>query len=199
MNRGLRYYQKWFGLEQHRQVVAQMADPANYPGLEMLGAWDVQLQIYVIPSFEAVTSWTLYARHDGDYTVRRVYWPHYPFFKIRNLIPSTFAADARLPRDDIDELLLRLSELDFPIFKESQLGGIDGVTFGLQLGKIRPGAEFAWWSRIPADAQEIATIYLQLVQVFESSLPAHTHFDLTEAGHGLAEIFEYLEGQLQAR
>lgn len=160
------------------RALAMLHDPSDYPAMPSLARATMVLQAYVVPSFEPMTSWTLFRLHENDYLVRRVRWDfaadHRPMAVSD---PTTYAADSLLDTTFVERELADLASITFPPFVLSRSFGIDGVTFGVRTVSFGSSSEFSWWCRPPAGCESLAEWYHRFVESVESALPAHTdHF-----------------------
>jgi hypothetical protein len=170
-----------YSRDDHRRALQLLDDPSGYPGLPEITRQKLLVQVYVIPSFQPLTSWSVYASADGRYGVRRVRWDrtadyNVPLAILKQQYPTTYGADADLPSDSIRRRLDELAALHLPLFALPDSVGTDGVQFGIRRETFGHLAEFSWWCEPPRGCEAIAAWYDRFVGFLESSLPAHTDY-----------------------
>ena len=157
------------------RALALLIDPSDYPAMPSLAQASNVLQAYVIPSFQPMTSWTLYRLREDGYRIRRVRWDFAAdYYPIAVGAPTTYGADSHPDAAFVDKELAVLASISFPPFDLSQSFGIDGITYGIRTSSFGSSSEFSWWCRPPAGCERLAEWYHCFVESIESTLPAHT-------------------------
>jgi hypothetical protein len=157
------------------RALALLHDPSDYPAMPSLARATMVLQVYVVPSFQPMSSWTLFRLRESGYQVRRVRWDFAAdYYPIAVSDPTTYAADSRLGTALVERELAGLASISFPPFDLSRRFGIDGITFGIRTVSFGSSSEFSWWCHPPAGCESIAEWYHRFVESIESTLPAHT-------------------------
>ena len=156
------------------RALALLRDPSEYPAMPSLGRASMVLQAYVIPSFQPMTSWSLFRLGDGGYQVRRVRWDFAADYRVEFGAPTTYGSDTRPDASFIDRELTGLAAIVFPPFDFSQSFGIDGITFGVRTSTFGSSSEFSWWCTPPAGCEPLSDWYHRFVESIEAILPAHT-------------------------
>lgn len=180
-----------YSREDQRRALQLLDDPSEYPGLPKVDRRKLFVQLYVLPSFEPMTSWSVYAVTHDTYRVRRVRWDQIADYQMKlarltQESPTTYGAEIEVGGDEIRRNIDELSGLTLPMFNLSNSFGIDGVTFGIRRQTFGDFAEFSWWCRPPAGCEAIAAWYHNFVAVLESNLPAHTSLRRDDATHPYA-------------
>lgn len=168
-----------------RQAVEWLCDPSCYPSLQTQDSRNFVLQLYVIPSFHPIMSWTLFRQPDSAFMVRRVRWDLIVDYEAKRrgltvVAPTAYGADALCPPGLVSTALDELTSLSIPAFDPASSFGIDGVTFGFRRHSFSQSFEFSWWAHPPRGCEAVAAWYDRFTGQLEDILPAHTdHFRLS--------------------
>lgn len=163
------------------RAIDLLSDPEAYPGLPEQDGNSFRLQVYVMPSFTPITSWTLFKRSDDEFLVRRVRWDFAADYRAPMGEPTTYGSDAILEALDIQTRISKLESISFPAFAEEECFGIDGTTFGIRRGRSGHRSEFCWWCRPPMGCELIAEWHQDFSSFIDQFLPAHTDTDRQQA------------------
>jgi len=157
------------------RAVDLLCDPSAYPAMKATSPHRLKLQVYEIPSFYPIITWSLYQMEESDYLLRRVRWDFAEDYAVPWDKPTTFASDALIPGEKMESHLAELSKIAVPVFDLKDGIGLDGTTMGLRrYGGMGNFAEYAWWGDPPEACQPLADWHQGFVGWLESLLPKHT-------------------------
>lgn len=156
------------------EAIHTLDDPSAFAALPARDSREIILQLFFVPSFEPITSWTVYRPEKSFAHVRRVRWHFAKDYEKRFGEASVFAADGMMPKEDLDTMLHSLSELSFSPFRSSGWVTIaDGESFGLRRIYNDESGE-VWWSRPPHGWDQVATWYASALARLDAILPMST-------------------------
>lgn len=151
-----------------------LAEPSSYPAMSPLASRDIRLQLYTLPSFEPLATWTIYSSDEEKFIVRRVRWDRAADGALELGTPTTYGADAWIDRELIDGCLGELSSMSMIPFSMPNQLGLDGVTFGIRRRTFGYSAEISWWCEPAPGNEKLADWYHRLVRTLEMALPGTT-------------------------
>jgi hypothetical protein len=158
----------------HSRAIELLLDPSRYPAMAPFASRDCRLQLYTIPSFEPIATWTIYSSDGRKSTVRRVRWDRVADMALEFGNPTTFGADAWIETKVVDGYLNELSEMLIPPFRMTTGVGLDGTIHGVRRQTSRHFTEMSWWCE-PAPGQEVLSQwYHQFINELENHLPDAT-------------------------
>ncbi len=168
------------------KALQRLSDPSDYPSLGQRDSREILLQLFVLPSFHPMTSWTVYSAANDSFFVRRVRWDlaaDHQTARCKLTIgePTTYGADASFPSSMLAPRLARLATISIPAFNLPTTLGTDGVSYGLRRKTFEHSAELMWWCEPPVGWEAIAEWHQDFVAALESGLPAHTDLFRREA------------------
>ena len=158
------------GLSAEHAGLHLLEHPAEYPGLALLMPPRVLLRVWRYPSFEPWCSWAV-LEADGSLFLRRIAWDH------RRLVisdPITYGSEVLIERSTFDSLSSELHDIELMPFAPVSTLGIDGTTYGVEVGDFGVSARLSWWASPPADWVPVQEWHERAVALFESLLPAQT-------------------------
>jgi hypothetical protein len=168
------------------EAVDALDDPSSFSALSSRESREIILQLFYIPSFEPISSWTIYRAGESSAHVRRVRWDFAKDYKARLGAASVIAADGIIAKDELDAILIPLSDLTFPPFRPSEVVTIvDGVSYGIrrfgygQLGEV-------WWSSRPNGWDNVDEWFRSASERLDVCLPMSTEPGEREASHRFA-------------
>ena len=171
------------------EAVDALDDPSSFSALPARESREIILQLFFIPSFEPISSWTIYRAGDSSAHVRRVRWDFAKNYEARLGAASVIAADGIIPKERLDSLLDPLSELTFPPFppfRPSEMVTIaDGESYGIrrlgygQLGEV-------WWSCRPNGWDDVDEWLRYALETLDGCLPMSTEPGERDASHRFA-------------
>lgn len=159
-----------------QRAIGLLSDPVSFPGLAQLKRATEVVQLYTIPSFTPITSWTVYRVADGSHLVRRVRWDFAADYRIEAGEPTIYGADAQMEPTTISKLLSGLDSLQITPFNHPRSICItDGVAFGVRrsisFGHL---VEICWHCDPSPGCETLADWYHRSVTDIDAQLPAHT-------------------------
>lgn len=162
-----------------QEAIKLLCDPSDYPALPAQDRLSVAIQLYVLPSFQPIITWTLFKRPDSTFILRRVRWDFIADYQMtrRGLavsVPTTYGADVLCPTSLVSSALDELSSLSVPAYDASSSFGIDGVSFGFRRSSFSQSLDFGWWCHPPKGCEALAQWYHRFTAELEGVLPAHT-------------------------
>jgi hypothetical protein len=158
----------------HSRALDLLSDPSSYPALAPLRSRDIRLQLYTLPSFEPLSTWTIYSPDEGKCIVRRIRWDRVADGALEIGSPTTFGADAWIEADVIEEYLGELSGMMISPFNMPNKVGLDGVTFGVRRRTFGCFAEVSWWCEPSPGNETLSDWYHRFVDKLEVRLPGAT-------------------------
>lgn len=160
------YYRR----EDQRRAIGYLIDPAGYPGLKDLTKVEPRIQLYVLPSFDPMATWTVY--RDGDeYLVRRIRWQPDADLSIQGISPGLHGSDSRLAASILDERLGALEAAWPTTFAAGGTFGLDGIFYGIRHLNACSGMSSEWWGQAPPGWEPLAKWLEECVAYFEMHLP----------------------------
>lgn len=158
------------------RAINLLAYPSAFPGLSSLEKTKELIQVYTIPSFAPITSWSLYQITDETYHVRRVRWDFRADHAAQVGEPTVYGAQALVQSGSFDAALSGLYCLQFPAFARPKYVCIlDGVTFGMRSAvSFGNSIEMSWNSEPAPGCELLAEWYHRFVGQLEAVLPSHT-------------------------
>jgi len=156
--------------DRYTQAMALLESPAKYPGLPARDRSLVQLRIWRYPSFQPSSSWAV-LRAAKALFLRRITWDHR-----RPVIaePNTYGSEVPLDAAVFEGLLHRLQAIDLPPFLPVSTVGIDGTSYGVEVGSFGLSARLSWWESAPKAWSLLEEWHASAITQFEGLLPAST-------------------------
>jgi hypothetical protein len=158
---------------QHRQESAErlLADPRSYPGLVSRSDAFIILRVWISPAFDPYCSWSVLMQK-GKYFLRRVVWDQRKLEVTSE--PATFAAEVALKEEDWKPLVTELEQIELPAFVPVNTIGIDGVTYGVEVGGFMTSASFRWWCDPPERWKGLSMWHRKAMHELQKQLPPST-------------------------
>lgn len=167
----LRTLREHYRYEKAIEAINALEDPSEFEALKRRDSREIILQLFFIPSFEPITSWTVYRAQEDIAHIRRIRWDFAEDHAARFGTASVIAADGILPEESLESILKPLSDLTFPPFRSSGRVVIaDGESYGIrrvnhgELGEV-------WWTCRPDGWEEAAAWYDATVETLQTYLP----------------------------
>ena len=152
-----------------------LAEPHSFQGLPEVSQTDAILQVYIIPSFAPLASWTVYhTRNAPDCLVRRVIWKRRRSVVLSAASSSTYGADAILKWSEVDDMLRDLGQMSFPAFAANSTFGTDGTTYGIRRMSFMSQCEATWWNEAPHGWEKLTVWHASLIKLLDFHLPQRT-------------------------
>ena len=155
------------------EAIDQLDDPSNFPGLKALDSDDVVLQLFRLPSFHPMISWTIFRTPKaGSCVLRRVRWDYATDCKTPLIgRASIYGADTSLSAERLSQWLSPLDSMPFPAFKAPEAMVIlDGTGFGLRRKRYYQSSEL-WWSSPPTGWEELVRWSDAITNQLDEALP----------------------------
>ena len=153
----------------HQQALDILSHPHNYPGLPEHRQPAI-LRIWEYPSFAPYVSWAIF-RSKKECAVRRITWAQSKTIAPQ---PVTYGAEAAIEESALNKLLNELAKIQLPPFLDVPTLGIDGASYGVEIGSFGASARLCWWNKLPQEWAALQQWHERAVQQFESLLPART-------------------------
>ena len=162
--------------DRNNEAMALLESPAKYPGLPARDRSLVQLRVWRYPSFQPSSSWAV-LRVAKSLFLRRITWD-----QRRPVIaePITYGSEVPLDAAAFETLLHRLQAIELPPFLPVSTVGIDGTSYGVEVGSFGLSARLSWWESPPDAWSPLEEWHASAVAQFEGLLPAST----PGLGHG---------------
>lgn len=156
--------------EQDLKALRVLESPESYPGLTKRSFARTLLRLWRYPSFEPYSSWAL-IEASSQMFLRRVTWDK---SKI-SVTPVTYGSEAPIEALAYEGLLSRLREIQLPPFIAVATLGIDGTSYGIEIGAFfGRSARLSWWETPPPEWAALGTWHSEAVEKFDGLLPART-------------------------
>ncbi len=88
--------------------------------------------------------------------------------------PVTFGSEVPIELFQLEPLVAQLKSIQLPPFIPVATVGIDGTSYGLELGSFRLSARLSWWETPPPEWAALQSWHAEAVTSFEALLPAST-------------------------
>lgn len=155
---------------QFEKALRILESPASYPGLAKHSRAHVSLRVWQYPSFLPYSSWAIIEASKHLF-LRRITWDQ---SQILSTGPVTFGSEVPIEPFHLEPLLAQLESIQIPPFISVATVGIDGTTYGIEVGSFRLSARVSWWETPPAEWAALHSWHAQAVAAFEAFLPAST-------------------------
>lgn len=143
--------------------------PGSYPGLAERPHAHVSLRIWRYPSFSPWSSWAI-IEASKEMFVRRVTWDQ----SLLSIEPVTYGSEAPIELSHLEPLLAELKNIELPPFMSVPTVGIDGTTYGIEIGVFRLSARLSWWETPPAEWAALHRWHAEAIARFDALLPEST-------------------------
>jgi hypothetical protein len=159
------------GHEQYLKAMQMLEAPERYPGLAERPYARTLLRLWRYPSFEPYSSWALIETKSQVF-LRRVTWDQTHVLGM----PVTFGSEAPIEAQApaYEELLARLRDIQLPPFIKVATCGIDGTSYGVEIGAFGLSARLSWWETPPPEWAALVSWHAETVEKFDGLLPAST-------------------------
>jgi hypothetical protein len=156
-----------------KAAIHLLENPSDYPGLVTRDVMSVEIRIWVFHSFEPYRSWSVHRERKTEKRfLRRVVWDQRQ--RVLTTEPRTFGAESPIETSVVLALKEELSSLRLPPFIPVNTTGLDGITYGVELGSFALSARLSWWCSPPDEWALLARWHAEAVKQFESLLPQTT-------------------------
>jgi hypothetical protein len=155
---------------QYEKALRLLESPASYPGLAERARARVSLRIWRYPSFEPCSSWALVEASKSVF-LRRVTWDQrHPL----STEPVTYGSEVPIKPHLYEPLLAQLRSIQLPPFIAVATLGIDGTSYGVEIGAFGLSARLSWWETPPREWAALHSWHADAVARFDALLPAST-------------------------
>lgn len=154
---------------QYERAMALLEAPERYPALARRKGTAL-LRVWVYPSFKPCAAWSI-VQDGGSFFVRRVVWDQ---VRAVGLEPVTYGAESPVAEDSFRDLLAELRAMQLAPFAATSTVGIDGTSYGVEVGAFTPSGRLSWWGQPAAGWAPLQAWHTRAIERFESLLPAST-------------------------
>jgi hypothetical protein len=155
---------------QYECALALLEKPETYPGLAQRKHSLVLLRVFQYPSFQPCSSWAV-VQVAKNLFLRRVTWDQrHPFTPE----PVTYGAEVPLESSIFNALTTELRAIQLTPFVVVSTIGIDGTSYGVEVGGFGSSARLSWWETPPPNWAPLQQWHAHAVTQFEALLPAST-------------------------
>lgn len=155
--------------EQYLKALKVLEAPESYPNLAVRPYTHTLLRLWRYPSFEPYSSWALIEARSQVF-LRRVTWDQSHVLGT----PVTFGSEVQIEAPAYEGLVSRLRDIQLPPFITVATGGIDGTSYGVEIGAFRYSARLSWWQTPPAEWAALESWHSDAIEKFDGLLPAST-------------------------
>ena len=154
---------------QYERALALLEAPEKYPGLAPRKGITL-LRVWVYPSFEPCAAWSI-LQSGASYFVRRVVYDQTPTVDAQ---PITFGAESPVAEENFSGLLSELRSMQLSPFALASTVGIDGTSYGVEVGGFGKSGLMSWWGKPPTGWAPFQTWHACAIERLESLLPPST-------------------------
>jgi hypothetical protein len=154
---------------QYERALALLEAPATYPALAQRKSTTL-LRVWAYPSFKPSASWSV-IQEGKRFFIRRVVWDQ---VRTVDSEPVTYGAESPAEEESFRGLLSELRAMQFAPFALASTMGIDGTSYGVEVGGISPSGRMSWWGKPPTGWAPLQAWHARAIELFESLLPAST-------------------------
>ena len=147
-----------------------ISEPENYPGLKKRTKIDRKLLVWRYPSFSASCSWSLFMK-EKICVVRRIVWDRTRHSLYSKTDPYTLGSEAFIDYPKAEDLLAGLSKIRLQGFQPSDVTGIDGTTYGIEVKTNWLNYRLSWWETPSEDWQPLLLWFYNTIDFFNAILP----------------------------
>ena len=129
------------------------------------------LCLWRIPSFEALSSWSLYeTKSQNDFILRRLEYDYHKHTLINNENPDIIGSEAIIDSVQLKNILKAFVELKIPIFHQNdRVTILDGTSYGIEFGN--------WWQKTIVHWQEsVNKEWYPLMELFNNTIKLMDHY-----------------------
>lgn len=155
---------------QYPKALALLEKPETYPGLAERSRSLVLLRIWRFPSFQPFSSWGV-IQVKKDLFLRRITWNQRHSLGSE---PVTYGSEVPLPQSEFNKILSDLRAIELAPFIAVATAGIDGTSYGIEVGGFGVSAKLNWWETPPVNWDPLHQWHANAIAHFEALLPAST-------------------------
>lgn len=150
---------------QYERALALLEAPEKYPGLAPRKGIAL-LRVWVYPSFKPCVTWSI-LQSGTSYFVRRVVYDQSHTVDAQ---PITFGAEAPVAEVSFNGLLSELRTMQLSPFALASTVGIDGTSYGVEVGGFGKSGLMSWWGKPPAEWAPLQAWHACAIELLESLL-----------------------------
>jgi hypothetical protein len=154
---------------QYERALTLLEAPEKYPGLAPRKGFAL-LRIWVYPSFKPCAAWSI-LQSGKSHFVRRVVWEQ---ARTVGAQPITYGAESPIAEEGFSTLLAELRAMQLSPFAVASTAGIDGTTYGVEVGGSGKSGLMSWWGKPPAGWAALQAWHVRAIGRLESLLPSST-------------------------
>jgi len=154
---------------QYERALALLEAPEAYPALARRKCTRL-LRVWVYPSFKPSASWSL-IQEGRRFFIRRVVWDQVLTVDSE---PVTYGSESPVEEESFRALLSELQAMQVTPFALASTMGIDGTSYGVEVGGINPSGRMSWWGKPPLGWAPLQEWHARATELLESFLPAST-------------------------
>ncbi len=154
---------------QYERALALLEAPETYPLLADRKCTRL-LRVWVYPSFKPSASWSV-IQEGNKFFIRRVVWDQ---VQTVDSEPVTYGAESPVEEEGFIALLSELRAMHVTPFALASTMGIDGTSYGIEVGGFRVSGRMSWWGKPPIEWVPLQEWHARAIELFESFLPAST-------------------------
>lgn len=154
---------------QYERALALLEAPETYPVLPRRKCTRL-LRVWVYPSFKPSASWSV-IQEGRKFFVRRVVWDQ---VQTVDSEPVTYGAESPVEEERFRELLSELRAMLVTPFALASTMGIDGTSYGIDVGGFSVSGRMSWWGKPPIEWVPLQEWHARAIELFESFLPEST-------------------------
>lgn len=157
-------------MEQHRLAIAKFENAHCFEGLPKLSSSIQRLRIWQYPSFEPISSWSVFG-HGDILDLRRLQWDRRKEFPSNNSITQIFGAQAKISQEAFAPLVNELAQITFNPLIEDKSIHLDGTEYGIELGADASRRIITWRDNPPDDWRSLMDWHQRAILFLEQFLP----------------------------
>lgn len=154
---------------QYERALALLEAPEKYPGLAPRKGTAL-LRVWIYPSFKPCAAWSI-VQSGNSYFVRRVVWDQVPTVDSE---PITYGSESPVVKENFSGLLSELRAMQLSPFALASPVGIDGTTYGVEVGGFGKSGLMSWWGKPPVGWAPLQAWHARAIEQLESLLPSGT-------------------------
>ncbi|MCR8958699.1 hypothetical protein M0765_013470 [Variovorax sp. S2] len=154
---------------QYERALALLEAPEKYPGLAPRKGIAL-LRVWMYPSFRPCAAWSI-LESGKSFFVRRVVWDQVPTVDSQ---PITFGAESPVVEESFSGLLSELRTMQLSPFALASTIGIDGTSYGVEVGGFGKSGFMSWWGKPPVGWAPLEAWHARAIKQLESLLPSST-------------------------
>jgi hypothetical protein len=155
---------------QYEEALALLERPDTYPGLAKRKHSLVLLRVWQYPSFHPCSSWAVIQDAKNFFLRRVTLEQRHPFTPER----ATYGAEVPLQSSVFNALATELRAIELAPFIAVSTLGIDGTSYGVEVGGFALSTRLSWWETPPQNWASLEQWHAHAVAQFEALLPAST-------------------------